>query len=199
MVKVKRTLLIAAGTLIAVAIVIGAVVGTRESSHKELPNSNALRGAAEPASATTAPQAPPETVVATSAPSTSPVAGTQCTGQRCGSLCCSVNELCSLQDLGAQRSAYPAYLPKTSATSVISPADTALVAAPGKCCMIRCITSVQCVCKYRPLYDDAQIDSLHFIWLVCFSTTIQTFNALGKYAATCAVMLQSRGALYKLM
>jgi hypothetical protein len=51
MVKVKRTctLLIAAGALIAAAIVIGAVVGTRERSHNKLPNPNALRGAAEPA------------------------------------------------------------------------------------------------------------------------------------------------------
>jgi hypothetical protein len=147
MIKVKRTVLIAAGTLIAVAIVIGAVVGTRESSHNALPNSNALRGAAEPASATTAPQAPPETVVATSAPSVLSGSSTQCTGQRCGGLCCSVNEVCSLQNLGAQRSAYPACLPKSSRTSVVRPADTALVAAAGKCCMIRCITSVQCECK----------------------------------------------------
>jgi hypothetical protein len=36
MVQVKSGLLIAGGTLIAVAIVIGAVVGTRESSHQQV-------------------------------------------------------------------------------------------------------------------------------------------------------------------
>jgi hypothetical protein len=130
MVKVKRGLLFAAGTLIAVAIVIGAVVGTKKSNTNEAHNSNALRGALEPASAITAPEAPPE-AVETPPPSAAPSA--QCNGQRCGSLCCNVNEVCSLLDLGTQRSAFPACLPKASPTSIsIGPTDTAVVAAPGK-------------------------------------------------------------------